>query len=106
MVSRPKQAGPGDTDTLRERARSTLWIVVALTLLAALLRFYRIGNQNLWLDEVTTLNAVNMGASLTLREFFANIQGPLHAVIVWLVAQVTMREEALRSVSAVASEKS
>jgi 4-amino-4-deoxy-L-arabinose transferase-like glycosyltransferase len=103
MVSRIEPPGHRGSDPSASSERSTLWIVVALTLLAALLRFYRIGNQNLWLDEVTALHAVNMGGGLSLREFFTNIQGPLHAWIVWLVTQVTMREAALRSVSAVAS---
>lgn len=103
MVSRLESADRGATNPSTGSARSTLWILVALTILAALLRFYRIGNQNFWIDEVTTLNAVNMGASLTLKELMANIQGPLHAGILWLVSQVTMREEAFRSISAVAS---
>lgn len=103
MVSRAEPTGRSAGGRSAVRERRTLSIVLALTLVAAFLRFYRIGNQNLWLDEVTTLNAVNMGASLTMRDFFGNIQGPLHAGIVWLVTHVTMREAALRSISAVAS---
>jgi 4-amino-4-deoxy-L-arabinose transferase-like glycosyltransferase len=103
MVSRVEPAGHGAGDPPASGRRSTILIVVALTVLAAVLRFYRIGNQNLWLDEVTLLNAVNMGESVTPKQFFGNIQGPFHAGIVWFVTQVTMREGALRSVSAVAS---
>jgi uncharacterized membrane protein len=103
MVSRTAPAGHGAGDPSAALDRSTLWTVAALTVVAALLRFYRIGNQNLWIDEVTVLNSVNMGATVTLREFFGNIQGPLHSGIIWLLSRVTMREAALRSVSAAAS---
>jgi uncharacterized membrane protein len=103
MVSRLEPEDGRAADPSRGGARPTLWILVVLTLLAALLRFYRIGNQSLWIDEVLTLDAMNLGGRVTLRAFLMNIQGPLHAGILWLVSQVTVREAALRSVSAVAS---
>jgi 4-amino-4-deoxy-L-arabinose transferase-like glycosyltransferase len=103
MVSRHESGDRRAQRPVAAGARGAPWILAGLTLLAAFLRFYRIGNQNLWLDEITTLNAVNMGARLSLEDLVTNIQGPLHAAVIWLVTQVTMREGALRAVSAVAS---
>lgn len=103
MVSRLESADRRAQDPSAVSGRSALWAVVGVVLLGALLRFYRIGNQSLWIDEITTLNSVNVGASLTWMQLLENIQGPLHSGIVWMVSQVTLREEALRSISAVAS---
>jgi hypothetical protein len=103
MVSRHESTGGASGAPDPGSRRSLFWILAGITLLGALLRFHRIANQSLWTDEMATLNAVNVGAAVTLRELQANVQGPLHAAIVWLVSQVSLREEALRSVSAVVS---
>jgi 4-amino-4-deoxy-L-arabinose transferase-like glycosyltransferase len=103
MASRHESAGRRAVAAPTGSGRSTVWIVAAITLLGAFLRFYRIGSQNYWVDEITTLNAVNLGAGLSWRDLAENIQGPLHAALVWLVSQVSMREAVLRSISAVPS---
>lgn len=84
-------------------ARSAGWVLLALVFLAFLLRFYRIGHQSLWVDELLTLQAAEIGGEMTARTFFGNVQGPLHALLVHLVGRLSLSEAALRSVSAVAS---
>jgi len=81
----------------------TLRVVLPLlVLLGALLRFYRLGGQSLWVDEMLTLQAANIGESLGFWEVFSNIQGPFHALLIHFVAKLSTSEVALRSLSAVA----
>jgi len=80
---------------------SVTWWLLALTVAAGLLRFYRIGSQSLWVDELWTLKAAAVGAELTAVGVFTNVQGPLHAVLVHLVSTLSTSEAALRSISAV-----
>lgn len=83
--------------------RNARWAVAALTALALALRFYRIGHQSLWVDELLTLQAAELGGRMSLAALFSNVQGPLHALLVHAVGAVSRSEAALRSVSAVAS---
>ena len=80
---------------------SVTWWVVALTIAAGLLRFYRIGSQSLWVDELWTLKAAVVGGTFTAASLFTNIQGPAHAAVVHLVSAVSSSEVALRGISAV-----
>lgn len=81
----------------------TLRVVLPLVvLLGAFLRFYRLGGQSLWVDEILTLQAANIGESLGLRDAFSNIQGPFHAFLIHFVAKLSTSEVALRSLSAIA----
>ena len=81
----------------------TLRVVLPLlVLLGAVLRFYRLGGQSLWVDEILTLKAANVGESLGLRDVFSNMQGSIHALLVHFVAKLSTSEAALRSLSAVA----
>ncbi len=80
---------------------SVTWWVVALTVAAGLLRFYRIGSQSLWVDELWTLKAAAVGGTLTATSLFTNVQGPAHAALVHLVSAVSSSEVALRGISAV-----
>lgn len=57
------------------------WNVVAATLLAAILRCFRLGEQSLWIDEVFTWYNAAIGQPLGALELFSNIHGPLHALI-------------------------
>jgi 4-amino-4-deoxy-L-arabinose transferase-like glycosyltransferase len=82
--------------------RAARWAVFALVLVAAALRFYRLGAQSYWIDEVLTVRAANLGEPFGLRDFVGNIQGPLHALLIHLVGTFSAREVALRSISAVA----
>jgi len=76
--------------------------LVGLVCVAALLRFYRIGHQSLWIDEILTLQAAEVGGRLTAAAFFRNVQGPLHALLVHLAARISHSESVLRGISAVA----
>jgi hypothetical protein len=76
--------------------------LLGLVCIAAILRFYRIGHQSLWVDEILTLQAAEVGGRLTAAAFFRNVQGPLHALLVHLVGSASVSEAALRSISAVA----
>jgi len=78
-----------------------MWWVIALTVAAGLLRFYRIGSQSLWVDELWTLKAAAVGGTLTTASLFTNIQGPAHAALVHLMSVVSSSEVALRGISAV-----
>mgnify|MGYP003932949007 CR=1 FL=1 len=83
-------------------SRSLVGWLVFLTAVGALLRFYRLGHQSLWVDEILTLQAANVGGTLTLRDIVWNIQGPLHATLTHFVAKLSTSEPALRAASAVA----
>lgn len=78
------------------------WILIGLVALGAALRFYRLGAQSFWVDELLTIKAANIGGTLSVRDFFSNVQGPLHAALVHLTAKLSTSEAALRSLSAAA----
>ncbi len=85
---------------MSRRAGLALFALVAL---AFLLRFYRIGHQSLWVDELLTIQAAEVGGRMSAAAFFRNVQGPLHALLVHAVGSISRSEVALRSISAVAS---
>ncbi len=80
---------------------SVTWWVVALTVAAAMLRFYRIDAQSFWVDELWTIKAAAVGGTLTARSVLTNVQGPLHAVLVHLLSAAGTGEGLLRGLSAV-----
>jgi len=75
---------------------------VALTILAALLRFYGIGHQGFWFDEANTAQLVHLspGQMLTLIKHYESTP-PLYYCVAWLWAHAFGYGEApLRSLSA------
>ncbi len=77
--------------------------VLAATLVAAALRFFRLGHQSLWIDEQFTLVAAGVPGRLAWRELLENVHGPLHTLAVALAASIGGTSEAmLRAPSAVA----
>jgi len=78
------------------------WVLLAIVAAGAVLRFYRLGYQSFWIDELLTIHAADLGESLSFPEIFWNIQGPLHATLVNLVGRLSTSEVALRAASAVA----
>jgi len=77
--------------------------VIAATVVAAVLRFFRLGAQSLWIDEVLTWASANPGGPLSARDLLENVHGPLYALIVHAAAAVAPRSEwALRLPSALA----
>jgi hypothetical protein len=82
--------------------RSSTAVLAALTLVGAILRFFRISGQSFWIDEMLTLRAANVGGSLGLREALSNIQGPLHTSLIHWLSGVSTEEWVLRLPSAMA----
>ena len=84
-------------------ADSALVLNLAAALLAAaLLRFFRLGAQNLWIDEVFTWRSADIGSPLGWPRLVENMHGPLLSVILhtWC-GWVGESEWALRLPSAV-----
>ncbi len=81
--------------------RQAQWFLIAIVVLGAVLRFYRLGFQSLWIDEVLTIHAAGFGERLSFPEVFWNIQGPLHSTLVHAIGSLTTSEFALRLPSAI-----
>ena len=90
---------PSRADVSRSAARTAMALILAV---GAALRFWGLGSQSLWVDELLTLKAADIGGHLAVPDVFWNIQGPLHAGVVHLVASFSQSEAALRAPSAVA----
>ena len=80
------------------------WVMLVLILaVAAAVRFYRIGAQSFWIDEILSLDAsVASGGASFWERLLYNVHGPLHAVIIHLLRSVSVSEGVLRAPSAVA----
>jgi uncharacterized membrane protein len=92
----------GDSSEKRE------WLLLAaIVSIAALLRFYRIGYQSYWVDEILSLraSAVPQGVSFW-EKILHNVHGPLHAVIIHLLGNISLSEGFLRAPSAIAGTMS
>jgi uncharacterized membrane protein len=87
---------------LHSTAGVTSIAIWALVFVAAWLRFFHLSAQSLWVDEMLTIRAANIGSALGLREALSNIQGPLHIYIVHLLARLSTSEWLLRLPSALA----
>ncbi len=74
--------------------------IAAIVTLGGLLRFYGIGAQSLWVDELWSVKAACIGGGLSPYAVFGNMQGPAHAVLVHAVAYLSNSEAMLRSISA------
>jgi uncharacterized membrane protein len=83
--------------------RPFIWLLLGLTLIALILRLYRLDNQSFWLDEAVSLVNANTFGSTGLAEMAAEDQiAPLHSIVLWLVTRVaTPSEFALRLPSAI-----
>jgi uncharacterized membrane protein len=88
----------GDSSKKRE------WLLLAaIVAIAALLRFYRIGYQSYWIDEILSLRASAAPAGVSFWEkILHNVHGPLHAVIIHLLRNISLSEGLLRAPSAIA----
>ena len=60
--------------------------ILAATLVAALLRLFRLGHQSLWIDEQFTLAAAGLPGRIVWRDLLDNVHGPLHTLAVALAA--------------------
>jgi mannosyltransferase len=96
---------PGANGALaRARASLCLGVVVGLTLLAAALRFTRIGHQGFWYDEAATNQLVHLSLSKMLAVLpQTQATPPLYFALAWVWARVFgFGEAGLRSLSALA----
>lgn len=62
--------------------------ILAATLVAAVLRFFRLGHQSLWIDEQYTRIAAGVPGPLVWRDLLDDVHGPLHAFAVACAAAV------------------
>ena len=77
--------------------------MAAATVVAAFLRFFRLGSQSLWIDEVFTWMGIQIGSPLMLKDLLENVHGALYHLILKLWCGVAGDSEwALRTPSAVA----
>ena len=77
--------------------------IAAATFVAAVLRFFRLGHQSLWIDEIFTWLASGGGGALTWRDLLGDVHGPLYTLAVhasWSALGPT--EWAMRLPSAIA----
>jgi len=79
-------AGPGAPQAGTPRSTSPdqalQRTVAAATFVAALLRFFRLGHQSLWIDEQFSLVSAGLTGGFTWRNVLDDIHGPLHALAV------------------------
>ncbi|UCF06055.1 MAG: glycosyltransferase family 39 protein [bacterium] len=75
--------------------------MLGILLLGAFLRFYRIGQQSYWVDEVNSIWQVNGHIGSPLDNMLHNFHGPIHFAFLWLWGKVGGWGEAwTRSLSA------
>ncbi len=77
--------------------------LLAATLLAAVLRFYRLEGLSLWVDEILTWNTIRPDHGLNiLTQIWDTIQAPLYILVVWPLIRIQENEWMLRMPAAVA----
>ena len=71
--------------------------------MAAVLRLFRLGHQSLWIDEMETWWAADVGHPLALRDLLDNVHGPLYCAAVHLSTRLAGDHEwSMRLPSAIA----
>ncbi len=85
-----------------EEKREVLFIAIILAA-AAFLRFYRIGGQSYWIDELLSLGASSTPIGVSFwKKILYDLHGPLYTVIIHFLRQISTAEYLLRAPSAVA----
>ena len=85
-----------------EVKRETLVLAIILAV-ATLLRFYRIGGQSYWIDELLSLGASSTPEGVSFwKKILYDVHGPFHTVIIHFLRQISTAEYLLRTPSAVA----
>jgi 4-amino-4-deoxy-L-arabinose transferase-like glycosyltransferase len=85
-----------------EEKREMLFLAVILVA-ATFLRFYRIGGQSYWVDELLSLGASSTPEGISFwKKILYDVHGPLHTVIIHFLRQISTAEYLLRAPSAVA----
>ena len=109
VIERPEPAAPGGPSSDRASARPRrdrvlLMTLAALTLLAALLRFWRLSHQGFWFDEGNTALLVHRSLGRMLKLIpQSESTPPLYYCVAWVWARLFgFGEAGLRSLSALA----
>lgn len=91
-----------DTEYAPRMTKRSIWILAAILILAAALRFYRLDAQSLWNDEGTSARVAERSLSLITAAAIGDIHPPLYyyALHLWR-GLVGASELALRSLSAI-----
>ena len=96
-AQRARTSSPAPSEQALQRT------ILAATLVAAVLRFFRLGHQSLWIDEQFTRVAAGVPGPLVWRDLLENVHGPLHTLAVAGAAALGGTSEwVLRAPSAVA----
>ena len=91
------------TASERSTSRHERAFILALFVVALVLRVYRIGHQSLWVDELLTLDVSDPKDGLNIWSYVKyNIHGPLHSFVVYLFQLVSSKDAWLRLPSALA----
>jgi len=92
----------GNSNTRRE------WLLPVLIIaLAAAVRFHRLGAQSYWIDEILSLDAAGAPEGISFWEkVLHNVHGPLHAVVIHPLRNISLSEWILRAPSAAAGTAS
>jgi hypothetical protein len=73
-ADRPRQGGPSRFSLAA--VVPDVWPVVAITVVAALLRFATLSSQSFWVDEATTVHEVTLSLGRMLHEIRLNETTP------------------------------
>ena len=88
---------------LEMNPRRYLELVVYITILGAVLRFYNLGFNSLWLDEAASFVNVNTGSFFQMwANVFNDHHAPLYFIVLWLVHFINSSEFWLRVPSVIA----
>jgi hypothetical protein len=92
-----RTSSPAPSDQALQRT------ILAATLVAAVLRCFRLGHQSLWIDEQFSLISAGIPGPLVWRDLLQDVHGPLHALAVAVAAALGgTGESVLRAPSAIA----
>jgi uncharacterized membrane protein len=85
-----------------EEKREMIFLAIII-FASAVLRFYRIGGQSYWIDELLSLGASTAPEGISFWEkILHDVHGPLHSVIIHFLQRFSTTEYLLRSPSAIA----
>lgn len=104
-MANPTLVPPGDwlhADSAEEEHPGSRFLL-AVTLLAAALRFFHLTGASLWVDEILTWNMIDPRRGVELwTQFWDAIQGPLYLLTIWPLTRIQESELMLRLPAALA----
>jgi mannosyltransferase len=80
------------------------WLFVGIIMLVAIIvRFYQLGAQSYWTDEILSLGASSTSEGVSFwKKILYNVHGPLHTLIIYFLRKISLSEALLRAPSAMA----